>query len=411
MKKEKRALPVILMAIFLDLICNGIIVPIVPQLLANPNSPYYLLPSYVPVSYGYVILGILIAVFPIAMFFSSPIMGEYSDYIGRRKIMTLALAGTAISLGLFATGIYIKSLTLLFIARIFGGIMGGNLSVAQAAIADITPPKLRASRFGLIGAAYGVGFIIGPVIGGVLADPNLVSWFNASTPFIFAALISIVNAVLVFFLMSETRTIGGTFVITWHRAISDIYHAYRMKRLRMIFATNFLFQSGLALFATFFSVFLISGFGYDQLSIGYYIGFVGIWAIVSQGVLLRILSKRFDEFLLLRIFLLLGSAAIFLFYIPDHTTGLLIVGAAFALTNGISMASLPSIVSRRTSDENQGQILGINASVQALAQAAPPILAGVLAANISPSAPVYIAGGVIGLGWLIFMVFVKKEVE
>ncbi len=411
MKKSSRALPVILTAIFLDLICNGIIVPIVPQLLANPNSPYYLLPSYVPVSYGYIILGILIAVYPIAMFFSSPIMGEYSDFVGRRKIMTLSLAGTAISLVWFAFGIYTRSLTMLFAARIFGGIMGGNLSVAQAAIADITPPKLRASRFGLIGAAYGVGFIIGPVIGGVLADANLVSWFNASTPFIFAGLISAVNAILVYFLMTETRVSDGTFIIKWTKAIKDIFHAYGMKNIRMIFIVNFLFHSGLTLFATFFSVFLISGFHFNQTDIGYYIGFVGIWAILSQGVLLRILSKKFDEFLLLRIFLLLGSASMFAFYIPDHVAGLLVIGALFALTNGINMASLPSIVSRRSSSNIQGEILGINASVQSLAQTAPPIVAGFLAAEFSPSAPVYIAGAIIGLGWIIFMVFVKKEAE
>jgi DHA1 family tetracycline resistance protein-like MFS transporter len=345
------------------------------------------------------------------MFFSTPILGEYSDYVGRRRIMTLSLVGTAVSLGLFATGIYVGSLTLLFISRILGGIMGGNLSVAQAAIADITPPKLRASRFGLIGAAYGVGFIVGPVIGGVLADQHLVSWFNASTPFIFAAIVSLVNAVLVFALMSETRPSLEKFVITWHRAISNIFKAYGMKKIRMIFVTNFLFQSGLTLFATFFSVFLISGFHFDQADIGYYIGFVGIWAIVSQGVLLRILSKRFDEFLLLRIFLLLGSASMFAFYIPDHIVGLLIVGALFALTNGINMASLPSIVSRRSPASTQGEILGINASVQALAQTAPPIIAGLMAAEISPSAPVYIAGGVIGLGWIIFMASVKKDAE
>ncbi len=410
-KQSSRALPVILMAIFLDLICNGIIVPIVPQLLANPNSPYYLLPSYVPISYGYVILGLLIAVYPIAMFFASPIMGEYSDFVGRRKIMTLSLFGSAVSLGLFALGIYTRSLSMLFVARIIGGIMGGNLSVAQAAIADITPPKLRASRFGLIGAAYGVGFIVGPVVGGVLADPNIISWFNASTPFLLAALISLINAGLVFGLMGETRASTESFIITWHKAITDIFHAYGMKKVRMIFVSNFLFQSGLTLFATFFSVFLISGFNFNQTEIGYYIGFVGIWAIVSQGVLLRILSRHFDEFLLLRIFLLLGSGAMFAFYIPNHIVGLLIVGALFALTNGVNMALLPSIVSRRSSASVQGEILGINASVQALAQTTPPILAGFMAAEISPSAPVYIAGGVIGLGWIIFMMFVKKEVE
>ncbi len=397
------------MAIFLDLVCNGIIVPIVPQLLANPHSPYYLLPASVPISYAYVVLGLLISIFPIFMFFATPILGEYSDYVGRRKIMVLALAGSAASLGLFAVGIAVKSLTVLFISRIIGGIMGGNLSVAQAAIADITPPEKRAARFGLIGAAYGVGFIVGPVIGGLLADPHLVSWFSASTPFWCAAAISLINAVLVWIFLAETRTSDEPVSIAWHKAILNVFHAYGMKKIRAIFATNFFFQSGIALFATFFSVFLISSYGFDQVSIGYYIGYVGVWVIISQAVVLPFVTKRYDEVTLLRIFLLAGSAAIFAYYIPDHVAGLLVVGACFALTNGIAMAALPSLVSRRTPARNQGEILGINSSVQALAQAVPPILAGFLAAQIAPAAPVYIAGAVIGAGWLIFVFTVKKD--
>ncbi len=409
MKKSERALPIILLAIFLDMVINGILVPIVPQLLADPSSPYYLLPAGFPITYAYVILGLLIGVLPIFLFLSTPILGEYSDHVGRRKVMTIALAGTAITLGMFAVGVMIKSLTLLFVSRILGGIVGGNISVAQAAIADITPPHKRAARFGLIGSAYGIGFIIGPVIGGLLSDPSLVSWFNASTPFWFAAILALINAILVYTFMVETRFSEKIARIQWKKAFSNIIHAYNMKSVRAVFATNFLFQAGLALFATFFAVFLANNFGWNQVSIGYYIGYAGIWVVISQGFVLRLLSKRYDEVSLLRFFLITGAASVFLYYITEQLLSLLLVGACFALTNGIAMAALPSLVSRRAPSDNHGEILGINTSVQALAQAGPPILAGFLAANIAPAAPVYIAGAVIFTSWLVFVVTVKKE--
>lgn len=408
-RDPQKALPVILLAVFLDLIGNGILVPVVPQLLANPDSPYYLLPASVPMGYAYVILGILISIFPLIMFFFTPILGEYSDYVGRRKVMTLSILGTALSFSVFAIGVMTKSLTLLFASRIIGGISSGNLAVAQAAMADITPPKRRASRFGLIAAAYGVGFIIGPVLGGLLSDPGIVSWFDASTPFWFAAFLSIINAVLVSIFMAETNKKKEVASIAWTKAITHIYHAYGMKNVRAIFTTNFLFQSGIALFATFFSVFLIQIFGFDQVAVGYYIGYAGLWLIVSQGIVLRLLTKRYDEISILRVFLFAGAVSILAYYIPTHVVGLLIVGACFALTNGVSMASLPSLISRRTPPERQGEVLGINASVQALAQVAPPMIAGLLAAEITPSAPIYVAGIVIGLAWIFFLITVKRD--
>lgn len=415
-KNADRALPVILLAIFLDLTTNGILVPVVPQLLANPDSAFYLLPHGVPISYAYIILGLLIGVLPIFLFFSTPILGSFSDKVGRKKVMALALLGSGASLALFAGGVMMRNLTVLFIARILGGIMSGNVSVAQAAIADITPPSKRVARFGLVGAAYGVGFILGPVIGGLLSDRNLISWFSASTPFWFAAGLAFVNALMVWIFMVETENLNFLSISAQLKiltgsvgdGIRDVISAYNMKNIRAIFATNFLFQGGLALFATFFAVFLTASFGFNQTNVGYYIGFAGVWVIISQGFLLRWLSRYFDEVSLLRVFLFLGAASVFLYYITQDTFGLLVVGACFALTNGINMAALPSLASRRAPDAIQGEILGVTTSVQSLAQAIPPVLAGFLAAEITPSAPIYIAGAVIGAAWLVFMFTVKK---
>src|SRR4051812_23975254 len=113
-RKSGKALAVVLFAIFLDLVSNGILVPVMPQLLADPHSKYFLLSTQIPLSYAYVLLGVVIAIFPIIQFFTTPILGEYSDYKGRRKVLTLALAGTAFSFMLFAFGVVTKSLTLVF---------------------------------------------------------------------------------------------------------------------------------------------------------------------------------------------------------------------------------------------------------------------------------------------------------
>jgi DHA1 family tetracycline resistance protein-like MFS transporter len=408
-KRNPRALPTILLAIFLDLVGYGILVPVVPQLFANPDSVYYILSPGVPLSVGYILLGFLIATYPLAQFFSAPILGQYSDRHGRRPVLTLALAGTAIAFLIFAIGILSHNIFLLFFSRALDGILGGNISVAQAAIADLTKPKERAKHFGLIGAAYGTGFIIGPVLGGVLSDPTLFSWFSITTPFLFAAALSALNAFLVYRYVGETnKRILAAPIKLW-QGVADIVRAYGMKRLRSVFATNFFFNAGITFVATFFSVYLIDRFQMTQIGIGYYIGYAGLWIVISQAVLVPLLSKYYDEVVLLRWSLILGSLGIFSFYLPYTIPGLLLAGAFFALANGISMALLPSLASRRAPASLQGEILGINTSIQAFAQATPPVLAGFIAATIAPSAPVYIAGAAVGLGWIVFMIFVRRE--
>ncbi len=406
------ALPIILLAIFLDLVSYGILVPVVPQLFANPDSTYYMLAPSTPIAVGYIILGFLIAAYPLIQFFSAPILGQYSDIYGRRPVLTLALAGTAVAFVIFALGIAVGGMFgifLLFFSRAFDGIVGGNISVAQAAIVDLTKPRERAKHFGFIGAAYGTGFIIGPVLGGLLSDPNIVSWFNLTTPFWFAAGLSAVNAYLVYFVVGETNSHLRGKMVSWSKSVLDIVRAYGMKRLRPIFATNFFFSAGITFVATFFSVYLIDRFQMTQIGIGYFIGYAGIWIVISQALIVPFLSKRFEEVTLLRISLLAGSAAIFAFYLPNSIFGLGLVGACFALANGISMALLPSLASVRAPENIQGEILGINTSVQAVAQAVPPILAGFLAATIAPSAPVYIAGTTVGAAWVVFVSFVRKD--
>lgn len=407
-------LPVIFLTVFVDLIGFGILIPVIPLLLANPRSPYYILAGKMSVSDGYILLGFLTAIFPLMQFLATPILGQLSDKFGRKKLLGISLLGTCISYILFAIGIITKNITLLFIARGFDGITGGNIAVAQAAVADVSKPEDRAKNFGLIGAAFGLGFILGPYLGGKLSDPKVVSWFSASIPFWFAAILSFLNVLSVIFIFPETlKEKNDKLIITWNKSIKNIIKAFSFEDLRTIFATQFLFQGGFAFFVGFFSIFLIQRFNFTQGNIGDFFSYVGLWIVFTQAVITRNAAKKFMEFQILRITLIGSGTFILLFFLPHIWWQLLLIVPFFAICNGLSQANLAALVSRSVGPEVQGEILGINASVQALAQSMPPMLSGYIAATLNPSAPVLVASIVIILAGAVFNILYQptKQID
>src|SRR3979409_675399 len=235
---------IILFTILIDTLGIGILGPILPQLLGNPASPHYLLGKDAAPGSGYIMFGFLVGIFPVMQFFATPILGQLSDRYGRKPVLALSLAGTSLGYTLFATGIVIRNIPLLFAARALDGITGGNLSVAQASIADVTKPEDRTKNFGLIGAAFGVGFIVGPFLGGLLGDPAVVSWFSASTPFWFAAMLAAANTTQVLLQFDETNEHIRHVPMQLLKGMANIARAYAMPELRTIFVTSFLFNMG-----------------------------------------------------------------------------------------------------------------------------------------------------------------------
>lgn len=414
-KLFRHPLAVVFFTVFVDLIGFGIIIPIIPQLLANPRSEFFLLPHGMSIRDGYILLGFLTGIFPLAQFFATPILGQLSDKFGRKPLLAFSLIGTLISRLIFVYGIYSKNLPLLFFSRAFDGITGGNISVAQAAIADITDPEHRAKNFGLLGAAFGLGFIIGPYIGGKLSDPSIVSWFSVTTPFWFASILCALNIISVFLFLPETHLQKNvSLVIAWGKSFTNIIHAYTYKGLRTIFTTTFLFQAGFTFFTTFFAVFLINKFHFTQGNIGDFFSYVGLWVAFTQAVITRKVASKFTEARIIGISMLCMGVTIFLYFLPTVWWQLLLITPFFAMFNGLSQANLTALVSRSTDRNLQGEILGIFSSVQALGQAIPPILSGYIAAKLAPSSPIVIAAVVTLFAGLIFNifyhnVFLKKE--
>lgn len=407
-KLAGRPLPVIFFTVFIDLLGFGILIPVIPQLLANPNSTFFLLPKGMTVQQGYILLGFLTGIFPLMQFVATPILGQLSDKFGRKKILAISLLGTCASYVLFAIGILTKNIPLLFVSRAFDGITGGNIAVAQAAIADITAPENRAKNFGLIGAAFGLGFIVGPYLGGKLSDPSVVSWFNAATPFWFAAILSGLNVISVLFFFPETlKTLQQHVQINFAKSIKNIIAAFSEKRLQSIFITAFLFQGGFAFFIGFFNVFLIRRFHFTQGNIGDFFAYIGLWVAFTQAVLTRRIGSIHSEANILKVTLFTTGITVFLLFLPSVWWQLLLVVPLFAMSNGLSQANLVGLVSRSAGPEIQGEILGINASVQALAMTIPPMLSGFIASSVTPEAPIFVGGVVVLSAAVFFSLFYK----
>jgi MFS transporter, DHA1 family, tetracycline resistance protein len=197
----------------------------------------------------------------------------------------------------------------------------------------------------------------------------------------------------------------------WAKSLKNIAKAFSLPGMGVIFSTVFLFQGGFTFFTTFFGVFLITKFGWSQGAIGNYFAFVGIWIALSQALITRRVNAKWNEKQILRVSLIATGLFILAQFLPNSTWGLLLIVPFFAVFNGLSQANLTSLVSGSVGKDIQGEILGINASVQALAQTIPPILSGYIAASIGATVPIVVAGITVILAGILFVTLYHKSMQ
>lgn len=403
-EKKFSILPIFLV-ILIDMIGIGIIIPILGPLFISSDI---LFASSVSLATRMILLGLLIASFPIAQFFGAPILGALSDKHGRKKILIISLAGTFIGYIIFAIGILTHNLYLLFISRIIDGFTGGNITIAMAAISDVSNEENKVKRFGLVGMSFGLGMVIGPTIGGLLADSHIVSWFNYATPIWFAAILCLANIILLVVNFKETLTVCKIKKISLLTGFRHIKKAFTYADLRIMFIFVLLFSFGFSFYTQFFQVFLIEKFHYTERDIGLYFGFMGLCIALAQGLIVRPLSKKFKSYQILSISTLFVAITIILMLVPTAPIGLYFIVPFMAIFNGLTMPNMNALISNLSSKENQGEIMGINQSFQSLGMAIPPLIAGFFAA-IHFILPVIIASTLIFIAWIVFMIFFRKQ--
>ncbi|MFN8298527.1 MAG: MFS transporter [Chitinophagales bacterium] len=405
---EKKRNPIlsVFITVFIDLLGVGIIIPIfVPLIIGNKHG---MMPAGMDEATRKMVYGLLTATFPFFQFFGAPILGTLADKFGRKKVLRFTLVGTFVGYVLFALAVHYKLLWLLFIARAVPGFMGGNISIVTAALADISKPEERAKNFGLIGMAFGMGFVLGPAIGGFLGSDRICSWFDYSTPLWFTALLTLLNIYYVITSFPETFNPGSNAKITFLAGIRNVRRAFSLISMRVVLLTAFLQSFGFSFFMQFNQVYLHEKFHFEEMEIGLLFGYIGIWIAFTQGFIVRRMAGKFSPPQILRLSLLGLSLAVVAILLPDKAWMLFLVNPFIAIFQGLTQPNQTSIVSVMTPKENQGEMLGIQQSLASLAFTIPPVIAGFIV-NIDFRLPLLISSIFILLAWITFYFFFKDK--
>ncbi len=386
---ERKTLSILFFTLVLDMIGIGMVIPIIPIIFTDPTSPSFLLTG-IDHKYWYFLAGLATALFGLVQFIASPILGELSDVFGRKKLLFVGVTVLACSQALFGIGIITKSLALILGSRLIGGLASANFSIAQASIADISTQENRAKNFGLIGAAFGIGFIIGPVLSGYIAH----IFSSAAAPFWVASILGMINMVSVYFFLPETHT--GTRSIrtrfTSTKAFHNIRLAFTDTEASHIYKANFFYFMGFTFFTSFSGLYLVQKYSIGEAGLGTYFAVIGIWIVITNIFIVRVMSKRKTPLQILKVsMVLVGIACALVPYMPTLFLQYALI-PFIAIPQGLSMANLPALLSSAVSKERLGLALGINGSLSALSQGLIPLLGGIIGSTLGVTAP-FILGG------------------
>ncbi len=386
---KKASLGTIFLTVFLDLLGFGLVVPFLPGVARDLGAS----------DLGATLLG---SAYSAMQFLFIPLWGRLSDRVGRRPVLLWSIAASVVGMSLLG---FADTLLLLFAARLFSGMATANIAVAQAYIADVTTPETRAKGMGLIGMAFGLGFILGPAVGGELGRVVVMGREGPLAAFA-AAGASLLNLFLAWRLLPESlprerRSLPDAVAATgrWSRRR---WTPIDLAALRDVTAIP---GVGLAVTLSFLVTFWFSGmemtfrlfnedvFGLSVAGTGRIFAFVGFVAAVVQGGLIGRLTKRYGEVSLLRMgiaLLALGFAGLAASVLPERTMGLMVLllsAGIIAGGNGLTIPSLSSYTSRRAGPEVQGMTLGVMQSLSALARAVGPLAGGLAYELIAPWGP------------------------
>ena len=391
----------LLLVIFIDGMGLSLLFPVLGSIIIDTHSHF--LPATVSISMRDFLYGLTIGIFMICWFFGAAILGDLSDTIGRKKALMVCLLGAFLGYLLSAVAVAADSLTLLIAGRIVAGFTAGSQPIAQAAIVDVSLPENRARNIGFIILSSSLGFVIGPILGGFLSNANFVFWFNFSTPLYFAALISLSNAFLLWWLFTETFSTTTMVRIQFSRAMRILSSAFQRKEIRYLSIVLLLNIYGWSNYFSFLTPFAIQHFNMTPIQISLLLADLGAGFSISCGYLVNFLVKRFRMPHIITVSYFWTAIFIALSAITNQLWLLWTSTALIGISMGIGYATIITLFSHQVSEQEQGWVMGVTGSVMALCFGLTSLAMGYVA-TYGVSLPMYLAAAGIAssavlMGW------------
>ncbi len=366
---NRKSLFSILLVVFIDLLGFSLILPLLPYYAETFNATKFQ-------------TGLLIAVYALMQLIGAPILGRLSDRFGRRPILLVSIFGTFLGFVLFG---FATSLWMLFVARILDGITGGNLSVAQAYISDVTDAQNRAKGLGLVGAAFGIGFIIGPVTGGLLSQ------YGYNIPAFVAAGLALLNFIVIYAWLPESLTAEQRQQMNTQQrpaiTLEALLAALKRPFTGSLLITRFFFSLAFSIFQTIFSLYALAKFNLTARDTGLVLTYVGVLSVIVQGFLVGRLTARFRDDVLIAFAVALMTVSLIGWALAPSVFWLLVILTPTALSGGILNTLLSSTLTKAVDPQEIGGILGLAASIESSTRIIAPILGGALLERVGAWSP------------------------
>ena len=388
--KPKQSLLPLFSVVFVDMLGFGLILPLLPYIASNWGAS----PA---------IIGFIGAAYPLGQFIGAPLVGRFSDRFGRKPLLLFSIGGTFLSLLMLG---FAHSIPLILISRFLDGLTGGNITVAQAYIADVTDEQNRSKSMGMIGAAFGLGFILGPASGGFLSQ-----WGYAVPAFVSAGL-SLMNLFLIRFLLPESlpkeKRVRRLSEATRRNPFHGLSAAFAKPIAGPILISIILFSLSMAMFESVFSLFAKMRLELSAQSTGFILAYVGVLVAGIQGGGMGQLTKRFPENVLVRFALITLTLSYIGWAFSPNVVVLMIVFVPLSLSSGILSTLLRSSLSKSVPANETGEIMGISAALESVTRIAAPALGGWLIGSLSSAAPGLLSAALIA-GLTVYLMILQKK--
>ncbi|HLB58288.1 MAG TPA: MFS transporter [Gammaproteobacteria bacterium] len=399
------ALPLFLV-LFIDSMGLGLVFPILNALVMDPNAHF--ISTGISPSVRSLIFGMTVSIFMFCWFFGAAILGDLSDQIGRKKSLFICLLGAFIGYIFSAIAVLLDSFTLLVLGRMIAGFTAGSQSIAQAAIVDLSLPEYKARNLGMMLFVMSLGFVFGPLAGGVLSDNDLLSFFSYATPFYFAAIVSLANIILLLLFFHETFTHTQKIRFKISRAIEIFISAFKNEKVRELSVVLLVLVLGWSSFYSFISMFLLKVYYFSSLRVGLYMGVMGIGFGVGTGLLIEPCTKYFSLKQCV-----IGGALISAFFTvltvtAPHEIAVWFYVVPLAATLAIAYSTLLTLFSNQVDADSQGWVMGITGSIMAFAFGVTGTVVGLIA-NVNIHFPLMITIAGLALSSLLMKVMFKER--